>query len=72
MLEYKIPKGDDGMSHEELLLREYKFISKVLNKKYNQLMLADTEQEEQSLLMDIKQLEQQYKRVSHELDTLYE
>ena len=60
------------MSHEEQLLREYKFISKVLNEKYNQLMLADTEQEEQSLLLDIKHLEQQYKRVSHELDTLYE
>ena len=60
------------MSHEEQLLREYKFISRVLNEKYNRLMLADTEQEEQSLLMDIKHLEQQYKRVSHELDTLYE
>lgn len=60
------------MSHEEQLLREYKFISKVLNEKYNQLMLADTEQEEQSLLLDIKHLEQQYKRVSHELDILYE
>ena len=60
------------MSHEELLLREYKFISRVLNEKYNRLMLADTEQEEQSLLLDIKHLEQQYKRVSHELDTLYE
>ena len=60
------------MSHEEQLLREYKFISKVLNEKYNRLMLADTEQEEQSLLMDIKHLEQQYKRVSHELDILYE
>ena len=60
------------MSHEELLLREYKFISRVLNEKYNRLMLADTEQEEQSLLMDIKHLEQQYKRVSHELDILYE
>lgn len=60
------------MSHEEQLLREYKFISKVLNEKYNRLMLADTEQEEQSLLMDIKHLEQQYNRVSHELDILYE
>lgn len=60
------------MSHEEQLLREYKFISKVLNEKYNRLMLADTEQEEQSLLLDIKHLEQQYKRVSHELDILYE
>lgn len=60
------------MSHEELLLREYKFISRVLNEKYNRLMLADTEQEEQSLLMDIKQLESQYSRVSHELDILYE
>ena len=60
------------MSHEELLLREYKFISRVLNEKYNRLMLADTEQEEQSLLMDIKHLEKQYKRVSHELDILYE
>ena len=60
------------MSHEELLLREYKFISRVLNEKYNRLMLADTEQEEQSLLLDIKHLEQQYKRVSHELDILYE
>lgn len=60
------------MSHEEQLLREYKFISRVLNEKYNRLMLADTEQEEQSLLLDIKHLEQQYKRVSHELDILYE
>lgn len=60
------------MSHEELLLREYKFISKVLNKKYNLLMICETEEQEQSLLLDIKHLEQQYKRVSHELDTLYE
>ena len=60
------------MSHEEQLLNEYKVLSKALNYKYNKLMLADTEQEEQSLLIDIKHLEQQYKRVSHELDTLYE
>lgn len=73
MLEYKIlERCSDTMSHEELLLREYKFISRVLNEKYNRLMLADTEQEEQSLLLDIKHLEQQYNRVSHELDTLYE
>ena len=60
------------MSYEEQLLNEYKVLSKALNKKYNKLMLADTEEEEQSLLKDIKHLEQQYKRVSHELDTLYE
>ena len=60
------------MSHEEQLLNEYRVLSKALNKKYNKLMLADTEEEEQSLLLDIKHLEQQYKRVSHELDTLYE
>lgn len=61
-----------SMSYEEQLLNEYKVLSKALNKKYNKLMLADTEEEEQSLLIDIKHLEQQYKRVSHELDTLYE
>lgn len=61
-----------SMNHEEQLLNEYKVLSKALNKKYNKLMLADTEEEEQSLLIDIKHLEQQYKRVSHELDTLYE
>ena len=60
------------MSHEELLLREYKFISRVLNEKYNLLMICETEEQEQSLLLDIKHLEQQYKRVSHELDILYE
>ena len=60
------------MSYEEQLLNEYKVISRALNEKYNRLMLCHTEQEEQSLLLDIKHLEQQYKRVSHELDTLYE
>lgn len=59
-------------NYEELLLREYKFISKVLNEKYNKLMLAETHEEEQSLLLDIKHLEKQYSRVSKALDMLYE
>ena len=60
------------MSREEQLLREYKFVSRVLNEKYNSLMICKTLEQKQSLLLDIKHLEQQYKRVSHELDTLYE
>lgn len=57
---------------KESLLKEYKDISKALNYTYNQLMLAETEEQEQQLQRDIDVLELLYKDVSHRLDTLYD
>ena len=55
---------------QEQLLEELGLISSLLNKKYNKLMLADTEEEEQSLQQEIDYLEENYHHVLFQLELI--
>lgn len=57
-------------NHLEELFDEYKLVSSLLNEKYNRMMLADTDEEYDSLLNEIAWLEERYERLIEEIDDL--
>lgn len=56
--------------HLEELFDEYKLVSSLLNEKYNRMMLADTDEEYDSLLQEVAWLEERYERLIEEIDDL--
>lgn len=63
--------GVDCMErHLEELFDEYKLVSSLLNEKYNRMMLADTDEEYDSLLQEVAWLEERYERLIEEIDDL--